>query len=107
MIINRNGLSTTCREDANRRLKQIVAELTLEKETLKAVIKKLLKPRARREVVGYIIGSFGLSQRRASVLIGLGRNALRYQPRPDRDEVLRKRIKELTEQRKQFGCWRL
>ncbi len=54
-----------------------------------------------------IIQSFGLSQRRASGLIGLGRNTLRHEPKQDKDEVLRKRMKELAEQRKRFGYRRL
>jgi len=54
-----------------------------------------------------IIQSFGLSQRRASVLISLSRNTVRYQAKPDNDAEIRKRIKELAEQRKRFGCRRL
>jgi putative transposase len=50
---------------------------------------------------------FGLSQRRASGLVGLGLNTLSYEERPDRDAALRKRIRELAEQRKRFGCRRL
>ena len=57
--------------------------------------------------MAFVIGSFGLSQRRASRLIGLCRNTLRYQPEPDADEALRKRMKEIAEQRKRFGCRRL
>jgi putative transposase len=51
--------------------------------------------------------SFGLSQRRASKLIGLSRATLQYKRKPDRDEGLRKRMKELAEQRKRFGYRRL
>lgn len=55
----------------------------------------------------YIIQSFGLSQRRASILINLSRNTVRYKPKPDNDAEIRKRIKELAEQRKRFGYRRL
>ena len=41
--------------------------------------------------MAFIIEIFGLSQRRASSLVGLCRNTLRYQPGPNRDEDLRKR----------------
>ena len=51
--------------------------------------------------------SFGLSTRRACRLIGLSRNTLRYQAADDRDEALRKRMKELAEQRRRYGCRRL
>jgi len=57
--------------------------------------------------VAFVIGSFGLSQRRASRLIGLSRNTLRHEPKPDKDGDLRQRMKELSEQRRRFGCRRL
>lgn len=53
------------------------------------------------------MGSFGLSQRLASSLIGLSRNSLRHEPKQDKDDDLRKRMKELAEQRRRFGCKRL
>jgi len=57
--------------------------------------------------VQHIIGCFGLSQRRASLLVGISRNTLRYDPGPDKDEELRRRMKEIAEQRRRFGCRRL
>ena len=45
--------------------------------------------------------------RRASRLVGLGRNTLRYSPKPDKDAELRRRMKELAEERRRFGCRRL
>jgi putative transposase len=39
--------------------------------------------------------------------VGLGRNTLRYRPKPDRDAGLRDRMKELAEERRRFGCRRL
>ncbi|MDH5202778.1 MAG: IS3 family transposase [Nitrospirota bacterium] len=55
----------------------------------------------------FIIGCFGLSQRRSSELVGLNRNTLRYQPKAGDDEELRKRLRELAEKRRRFGCRRL
>jgi putative transposase len=57
--------------------------------------------------VQHIIGCFGLSQRRASLIIGINRNTLRYDPVTDKDEELRSRMKEIAEQRRRFGCRRL
>lgn len=51
--------------------------------------------------------SFGLSQRRASGLVGLHRNTLRYDARPDNDTELRERLKELSETKRRYGCGRL
>ena len=62
---------------------------------------------ARRAATEHIISRFGLSIRRASRLVGLGRNTLRYPPKPDKDVGLRGRMKELAEERRRFGCRRL
>lgn len=40
-------------------------------------------------------------------MTGLCRNTLRYKPEPDKDVTLRKRMKELAEQRRKFGSPRL
>lgn len=39
--------------------------------------------------------------------MGLGRNTLRHEPGTDEDEALRKRMRELAEKRRRFGCRRL
>ena len=54
-----------------------------------------------------MIESLGLRKSRASRLVGLCRNTLGYEPKPDKDEALRNRMKELAEKRKRFGCERL
>ncbi len=55
-----------------------------------------------------IVERFGLSVRRACKLIGLSRTSFRYRPtvKPD-EEVIRRRLKELAQTRKRFGCPRL
>ncbi len=50
---------------------------------------------------------FGLSQRRACWLMGLSRNTLRYQRGADRDEEMRRRLREMAQERRRFGCRRL
>ena len=52
----------------------------------------------------FIIDSFGLSQRRACKLVPLSSNTLRYKPKKKDDEALRKRMRELVEQRRRAGC---
>jgi hypothetical protein len=53
-------------EDENRRLKTLVADLTLDNQMLKAVVsRKWWTPMARRQVVGSLQDGFGVSQRRA------------------------------------------
>ncbi len=52
--------------------------------------------------------SFGLSERRSCGIIELWRSTFQYKPiiRPDEDTI-RKRLKELAEKRRRFGCARL
>jgi putative transposase len=54
--------------------------------------------------VDYVKESFGLSARRSCGLIGLSRNTLRYERKPDKDGPIRERLKELAEQRRRSGC---
>lgn len=55
-----------------------------------------------------VMERFGLSLRRTCHLVGLSRTSFAYQPvlRPD-EEVIRKRLKELAQTRRRFGCLRL
>ncbi len=49
-----------------------------------------------------------MSQRRACCLIGISRNTLRYEPKKNKqDDLLRKRMREVAEQRRRFGCPRI
>ena len=57
--------------------------------------------------VSCIRESLGLSERKACLLVSLSVTAFRYQPETDNDEVVRKRLRELAEQRKRFGSPRL
>lgn len=66
-----------------------------------------MKPAAKREVVGFWKERFGFSERRACKLIGIARASHRYQARPDANVGLRKRLRELAEERRRFGYRRL
>lgn len=56
----------------------------------------------------FIKQGFGLSIRRACELIGLSRTSFGYKPGDQPDEKsIRKRLKELAEKRRRFGCRRL
>ncbi len=56
----------------------------------------------------HMVERFGLSIRRACKLIGLSRTSFHYRPaaKPD-EEVIRKRLRELAQTRRRFGCPRL
>jgi putative transposase len=57
--------------------------------------------------VSHIRESLGLSERRACQLVDISSLVYRYRPKPGNDEELRKRLRELAEQRKRFGSPRL
>lgn len=48
-----------------------------------------------------------MSERRACKLADIGRSSFRYERTPDKNVALRKRLKELAEKRRKFGCSRL
>jgi putative transposase len=57
--------------------------------------------------VSHVRESLGLSERRACRLVDISSSVYRYRPKSDNDEILRKRLRELAEQRKRFGSPRL
>src|SRR5690606_17690410 len=58
----------------------------------------------RKEAVRYSQQKFGVSERRACGLFGISRRVLVYARRPERNAVLRKRLKELASKRNRWGC---
>ncbi len=62
-------------EDENRRLKGLVADLTLDKHMLQEVLRKkrVLKPAALRERARWVIGTLHVSTQRACRLVRLNR----------------------------------
>jgi putative transposase len=94
-------------EDENRRLKDIVAEQTLNIQALKAVVAKVVGPIARREAVGRL-RALGTSLRRACRVIGLSTSTWRYQRLPDPTNLqLRDRLQAHAAERPRFGYRRL
>jgi len=57
--------------------------------------------------VSHIRERLGLSERKACILTGISTSVYRYQSKPCNDEQLRKRLRDLAEQRKRFGSPRL
>jgi len=65
-------------------------------------------PAQRRAAVQWIQARYGLSERRACRLVGVGRSTLRYRSRARTDEPsLRQRLRELAAERPRFGYRRL
>ena len=63
-------------EDENRRLKHLVADLTLDNTVLKGLLGKSSDARAH--------AVYGISERRAGALVAVGRSTARYRTRPGR-----------------------
>lgn len=57
---------------------------------------------ARRELVRWM-GTKGLTERRSLAIVGMSANALRYEPRPDRNGALRARIVALAQRHRRYG----
>ena len=57
----------------------------------------MVTPQAKRSAVSSLVNSIKLSQRRSCQLVNLNRSTYHYQTKqPDRDAVLRARMKELA-----------
>ena len=50
---------------------------------------------------------FGRSEKKACALVSISRSCYRYRPRPPTDRDLRRRLRELAEQKKRYGARRL
>ena len=66
-----------------------------------------MKPEAKRQAAIHIVGSLGLSTRKACLLVDLSRTAYGYHPETGDDDVLRQRLREIAAQRRRFGSPRL
>ena len=67
----------------------------------------MVTPAARRNIVVHLKEVFQFSERRACVIVGLCRSSCRYQAKPKNDNEIRRRLRELAEQRRKFGAPRL
>lgn len=67
----------------------------------------MVRPAARRDVVGYLRGGYGMSERRACNLMEVHRSTCRYRVRADRNRELREVLRRLAEERLRWGQDRL
>lgn len=95
-------------EDENGRLKRLLADAMLDNAGLKDLLgKKVVAPAAKRQAVAHLVAGHGMSERRASRVIGCCRMTMRYEAIRQDDSVLRERLKELARVRRRFGYRRL
>lgn len=67
----------------------------------------MVTPAAKREAVAHLQGCHGMSERRACRVIDADRKSVRYRSTRGDDAELRKRLRELANQRRRFGYRRL
>ena len=90
-------------EEENCKLKQIVADLSLEKAMLQAVVAKKLRPSQRRALVPELMQRFGCIQRNALRVVKMSASAYLYKPVKKDESALKMRIKEITDTRVHYG----
>jgi putative transposase len=61
----------------------------------------------RKQAVTHAVTSLGRSIRKSCILVGLSRASYDYRPVDRHDEDLRKKIRELANHRRRFGCPRI
>jgi len=84
-------------EDENAKLKKLLAEAMLDASALRELLsKKMVGPAAQREGVAHLRAVMGLSERRASAIVGADRTMIRYRSRRPKEAELRARLHELA-----------
>jgi putative transposase len=91
-----------------RKLKKLVADLSLDKAMLQEVSgKKALTPGRRRELVRHVQDRFGVSERRGCAALRFHRSSQRYRATRDDQAPLRLRIREIAAVRVRYGYPRI
>jgi putative transposase len=83
-------------EEENIKLKRLVAGLSLDKTMLQDVLRKMVRPALRRDVVAVLRDSYRVSERRACSAMGFHRSAQCYRSRRDPQVELRMRLRDLA-----------
>jgi len=95
-------------EEENRKLKQLVAHLSLDKIMLQDVLsKKALRPAQRKTLVGHLIDRYRIGVRRACEVVRQSRSAWYCQPRENDDAPLLRRIEEIAATRVRYDFRRI
>jgi putative transposase len=93
--------------DENRKLKTLVADLTLDNDPSGGAHKNILTPIRWWVLVGWVERSYRLTQRRACGALGAARSSVRYIGVRPPQEALRARLRELAAVRVSYGYPRL
>lgn len=66
-----------------------------------------MRPAVQRKAVEHVRGLFGISERRACLILAVDRTSMRYAHRRSDDGDLRSRLREIAGERRRFGYRRL
>jgi putative transposase len=94
-------------EEENQHLNQLVADLSLDKQMLQDLLKKVLKPVQRRHAAHHLLDAYRISARRACRVLNSQRASFAYQAHRRDDTVLRQLLRELAQVRVRYGSQRL
>ena len=94
-------------EEENRKLKQLVTDLSLVKVMLQDMLKKALRPTQRKVIVGHLMSQYRVSISRAFSVCNQSRSGWYVKRKTKQlDEPLKARMREIAGTRIRFGFWR-
>ncbi|WP_410896817.1 IS3 family transposase [Pontibacter sp. E15-1] len=95
-------------EEENRQLKQLVADLSLDKQMLQDMLpKKALRPAQSKRLVLGLTENYRVSVRRACKVVLCHLSGWYYRSRARDSSVIRKRMQEIAQVRVRYGFWRI
>ncbi|WP_394706875.1 IS3 family transposase [Marispirochaeta sp.] len=95
-------------EEENRQLKQMVADLSLDKHMLQEVLsKKGVTPARRRDLVDWLHDEYGVGIKRGCNVLSLNRASYYYVPHRDDQMMLRMKIRQYVESHVKYGYLRI
>ena len=94
-------------EEENAKLKQIVADLSLDKQMLQDILKKALRLAQRKQLAQSMIDDYMISVRRACLVVMIHRSLWYYKPYGRDDMAIRHRILEISQVRVRYGVERI
>nr|WP_116544951.1 IS3 family transposase [Pontibacter virosus] len=95
-------------EEENRQLKQLVADLSLDKQMLQdGAAKKALKPAQLKGLASGLTDDYRVSITRACKVVRFHRSGWYYRSKARDSSVIRKRMQEIAQVRIRYGFWRI
>lgn len=101
------GAEAAAARGRKRRLKRIVADLTLDKEMLQEDPKRALTPARRRETIDHLRACYRASIRRARWVLEVNRSTYQYRPKRTDQTALEKGVREIAAVRVRYGYKRI